>query len=307
MAQWQPDELRNKGATAAFNEALATIPSVWQNHCMNVPSTTNAETFVFPGYLPVPREFVDSRSFQGMRDFTFTLTNNTYELSLIINRTHWEDDQKALIRARISEAAEAWATFKDSLFATLLTNGNVSGNNGFDGTTFHTDTRTIGASANIDNNTTSAATTGTIPTAAELLAEMAIIKALMWRYEDDQGRPFNNGAISKLRLVVPPSYERACLEAFTSTLLGGGNDNPFGKNLAEFDVLPYLTGDTEMWVNAVGSSRLPFIYQERTPLEVIVLDDAASVAEADGVKLLTRQRFIFGYGEPRRSVLHTFS
>jgi len=202
-----------------FHQRLESMPQVWPNHCMQTTSTTNSETYVFPGMLPVPRVLNNNRNFQNMNDYTFNLANTTYELSMIVNREHWEDDQTGLINQRFADFAEAWGTFKDSLFTTLLTDGNVSGSNGWDGVTFHQDSRTIGASATVDNNTTAAAATGTIPTAAELLTEMATIKALMGRYEDDQGRPFNTSAIEKIRCVIPGSYERAFAEAMNSTLL----------------------------------------------------------------------------------------
>ena len=88
------------------------------------------------GFAPQPREFLNGRQFQNMIDMDFTLTNNEYELSMIINRTHWEDDQTGLIRQRFSELGEVWGSFKDNLFAQLLAAGSDSGNNSFDGTTF---------------------------------------------------------------------------------------------------------------------------------------------------------------------------
>lgn len=305
--QWQPDALRNKAAKETFHQKMEMMPQFWQNHCQQETSDTNTENYAFPGMLPIPQEFLSSRSFQGMRDFNFDLANEEFEMSIIIARKHWEDDQTGLINARLTELAEAWGTFNNFRFTQLLTNGNVSGSNAFDGTIFHGDTRTIGASANIDNNTTSAAGTGTIPTAAELLTQLAVIIPLMQRYQDDQGRPFNDAASAKVRCVIPPSYVRPFKEAIQSTLFGGGDDNPFGFGIAEFDVSNYLTADTEMFVQLVGSERMPFIYQKRTELEIVILDDVDNVALHNGVLVLTRIRDRFGYGEPRRSLLHTWS
>lgn len=310
--QWQPDALRNKAAKATFHQRMESMPQFWQNHCQQETSETNTENYAFPGMLPIPQEFLSSRSIQGMADFNFDLANEEFELSLVINRKHWEDDQTGLINARIGELAEAWGTFNNSRFTTLLTNGNVAGNTGFDGVVFHGDSRTIGASGTIDNNLTAAAAqTGTglttTPTTAELLEQLQVIKATMGRYGDDKGRPFNDAALAKMRVVIPPEYERPFMEATQSTLIGGGNDNPFGKGIAEFDVSNYLSGSTEMFVQLVASERMPFIYQKRTELEIVILDDVANVALHNGVLVLTRIRDRFGYGEPRRSLLFTWS
>ncbi len=276
MATWKPANLIVKGAVAAFHERLGQIPQVWQNHCANYPSTTSTEQYVFPGFIPEPREFLNGRQIQGLRDFTFNIENNEYELSISIARKHFEDDQTGLIAARMREVAEVWGTYKDYLFAQLLINGATSGYNGWDGATFYQASRTIGDSGTIDNDTTSAAATGTIPTSAEFLADLGTIEATMRRYNDDQGRPFNSLAATDLRIVIPPTYKWALTEALNASFISQ-TDNVF-VGAAQFDISDYLTADTAMYVNAMGAERKPFVYQERTPLEVEVLDDPAALA-----------------------------
>lgn len=314
MASWLPDNLRTIGAKATFHQALDAIPTFWQNHCQIETSTSNTETYTFPGFLPEPRLFLNSRQFVGARDFTFNLENNEYELSMIINRKHWEDDQTGLIKARLTEMAEVWGTFQDSLFSLLLTGGNDSGSNGFDGTTFHHDNHTSGSSLGLtfDNNLTSTAAAGTIPTPAELILQMSVIRAAFLSFTDDQGRPFNTLAAQKMRAIVHPDNEGAMYEAMHSTMVGSsGGQTTVGIQafLEGFDVNPYqASGDSdEMYVSAVAASRKPFIYQERTKLEVVILDGENDVAKHNGVMVLTRQRFVFGYGDPRRSILFTWS
>lgn len=304
---WAPDALRKIESLAQFHQAIETHESVWEKHCMVVPSTTNSENYSFPGFLPTPRLFLDERQFQGARDFTFDLANNEYELSMIILRKHWEDDQKGLIKARIAEMAQVWATFHDSLFADLLAAGNVSGSNGFDGATFHQASRTIGDSGNFDNDLSRAAATGTVFVVAEALDAVEEARVLFMGANDDQGRPFNSAALSELRVIVPPIQERAFYEVQNQTLIGGGNTNAYSAFLTGLDVLPYLSSGVEIYFSALGSTRKPFIKQERMPFEVIILDGLNDVVENNGVKVLCRERFVFGYGEPRRSALMTIT
>ena len=221
MAVWKPNKLAIKGALASFHETLANIPTIWQNHCMMADSTTSVEQYVFPGFVPTPRLFVNGRTIQGLRDFKFNITNNEYELSILIDRKSFEDEQYGLINSRLQELAEVWGTFKDYLFAQLLINGDVSGNVGWDGTLFYTTSRTIGGSATIDNAKTSAAATSTIPSVIEFRAAMESAKATMRGYQDDQGRPFNSLATKNLRVIVPPTYESVAMEALNASIITG--------------------------------------------------------------------------------------
>lgn len=308
--------ITQKGTKADFYQAMEVAPNIYKNHCMITQSTAKSETYTFPGMLPAPREFISGRSFAGIRDFTYNLVNKRYELSFLIDRDSMADDQHGQINMRIAEAAEVWATYLDFLFVALLNAGNVSGSVAFDGTTFHTDTRVIGGSANIDNNsTTAAAADDAVPTAAELLAAMDIVlrsdgtSGGLWIYQDDQGRPFNIVAAKDIRMIINPALVKPVIEAFNSTIIGNA-DNPWGRDLAKFDMTPYLAvGSTtqEMFVNAVGSVRKPFILQEREPLEIEVYNSTKDIAQNDGVMVLCYSRFRFGYGDPRRSVLHTFT
>ena len=311
MSVWAPANLILKQALGEFHQAMEAAAPVWKNHCQVVSSTTAQETYAFPGFIPEPRRFLSERNLVDIRDFTFNLENYEYELSFKIARKYWEDDQTGLIKARVREVAEVLATFDDSLFGTLLQNGNVSGNNGWDGTIFHGDTRAIGLSANIDNSTTTvAAAADAVPSATELLLALQEVIGAAMAYQDDTGRAgFNAAAASQIRLVVPPILMRACAEAFQSTIIGQ-SDNPWGRGLAQFDVTPYLPNGTttqEIYVNFVGSERRPFIRQERMPWEIVPFAEEANVARENGVLFLCRSRFRFGYGEPRRSVLHTFT
>lgn len=301
MAEFRPENLIAKGAINTFHDTLADFPETWRPYVTEIPSDAAVEQLVWGGSVPEPREFIDGRSIQGMRDFTFNLTNQEFELSIKINRTHFEDDRTGIINMQIQDMAEVWGQFKNSQFATLLTGGG----NAHDGTAFFANTRVVGDSANIDNTTTLAAGTGTIPTQAEMLNAVVDAKARMRRFESDQGRPYNTSAIRELRVLVPPTYERAAAEATVLTLNAGGANAL--SSFATYDVMDELTADTLMYVCAVGNSRKPFIYQERTPVEVRVLDSEDDMALHGGVLVLARQRYVLAFGEFRRAIQVTVS
>jgi phage major head subunit gpT-like protein len=293
-----------KGALAAFWQKMDQIPKVWDKHVMNVTSTTATEKYTWPGMIPIPRVFEDARSIQGFRDFQFDLPNNKYELTLLIKRDDFEDDQNGSIMMRFLELAEVFGTFKDQLFAALLVAGGTDVAP-MDGTSFFDDTRTIGDSGTIDNDLTSAAATDTQPTSAEVLSVLNLIQNAFHGFNDDQGRPFNSLAVTDMRMIIPPVYWQPVTEALNASFISQ-TDNVF-KGMAQFDVLPYLTGADTMYVSALGATRKPFIFQERTKLEVIIDTDPAHVAAREGVLVMCRERFRLGYGEVRRCIRQVYT
>jgi phage major head subunit gpT-like protein len=278
---------------------------------------------VFPGFQPIPREFLNGRQYQGALDFRYNVMNKEYELSMIVARDKFEDDQTGLTMARFSEAGEVWRTYKDSQFATLLSAGNVAGNTGWDGVVYHGDSRTIGSSGTIDNNIAQVAATGTTLTASEFLDMIASCRTSFLGFNDDQGRPFNTQAVTRLRAICAPIQGRAGWEAqnqtqlfkyqagtsTTDTSTAASQSNEYGTSFIDgVDELAYLgSAPTEVYVSALGSARKPFIMQERTQLEVLIYSDDREVAKNDGVMFLSRQRYVMTYGEPRRNILVTVS
>ncbi len=293
-----------KGALSAFHERMAQIPEVWPKHVMQVESTTATEKYTFPGFVPPPRVFVDARSIQGVRDFQFDLANEKYELTMLIKRSDFEDDQNNSIMMRFRELAEVFATYKDQLFAALLVAG-ATDLAPLDATTFFDDTRTIGDSGTIDNDLTSAAATDTQPTSAEILSVLNLIRTAFHGFNDDTGRPINSLAVQDMRMIIPPVYWQPVMEALNASFISQ-TDNVF-KGMAQFDVLPYLTGADTMYVSALGATRKPFIYQTRAPLEIIIDQDPAHVAVREGVLVMCRERFRIGYGEPRRCIRQVYT
>lgn len=307
---WAPDNLRTKGAMATFHQKMELADPVWAKHCQMTASTSNKETYVWPGFTPRPREFLNSRQFVGMRDFTYDVTNKEYELSMIINRTHWEDDQTGLINARMAEMAGVYSEYKDYLFATLLQAANATGGEAFDGTVFHHTDHSAGTTVQTNDNDKGHDITATGQvTGTEALATIAIARAGFLAMVDDMGRPMNSQAAMKVRAIVTPLHERGYVEALNATLIDSGNTNVVGpKWLEGVDVLPHIAAaTTEVYFSAVGGDRMPFIHQQRMPLEVKILNDANNVALHNGVLVLCRERFVIDLGEFRRSMLVTYS
>lgn len=318
MAETTTPALILKGALAAFHQRMAEVPQVWQNHVMEVNSTTAKETYAFPGMIPTPRVFQDARSIQGFRDMKFDVTNNTYELTLLIKLEDFEDDQVGGIRMRFQELASVFATYKDEVFASLLENGAtdappLNDDDSVSWSTFYTNSGTVGDSSAMDNNYTSAAATGTTPTGQEVQDTVRDAKATMMRFEDDTGRPaFNAVAGSRLRAVIPPEFDIPFRNAFNATIVlgddtAGGSRANVMQGFLDFDVLPYLANSDAFYLNMVGDVRKPFIYQQRTPLQITIDTTPEGMQERNGVLVMCRERWVMTYGDPRRACRHIYT
>lgn len=293
-----------RGVSAVFNEAMDRYPSVWQRACTVVPTDSADVEHAWLGVLPQPREFVSGRNFRAIQDFTYNVKNKEYELSFIIDQNSIEDDKTGDINRRISDCAEVWAAYKDYQYAQLLENGDATGYVDFTGATFFHATHTaIGASGTWDSVLGQDITTTTAPTEAEARITLPTFLNFFHSMKDDQGNlGYNAGAWGDFRVVGHPQYAPVFTELSQSELIIGGQSNPFYKGLFAFDSLPFLTAsDVTIYGLLCGAQRKPLIYQERTGLQIEVINDPQHVATNHGVTVLCRQRYRMWYGEPRRA------
>jgi phage major head subunit gpT-like protein len=302
--------ITQRGVNAAFMEAIGSAPNVWDTHTSKVDSQNASELYTWLGTVPQPRQHLGSRLWQQFNEFSFTVENNSYELSFIIDRDSMADDSLNAAQQRISQVAEVWANYKDVLFQAILAAG-ASSTDTFSGDAFYKDTHAIGqaTAATLDNLLTYDATDHDAPTSAEVLTTLNNCLVALHRMVDDKDREgFNRQAMTRVRAIIKPEFERAFTEALESTQIGSSS-NPWGLGLIEgFDVLSDIAAGTDIYyVNALGSPRGPFYYQQREPLEIVVLNGTDDVAENHGVKVLAYERFRFAYGDPRRSISQTLT
>ena len=300
--------ITQRGVNAAFMEAAEAAPEVFRLHTVEVDSKEATELYTWLGSVPQPRQLLGSRVFEQFNEFSFTVENNSYELSFTIDRDSMEDDSQNAAEKRIADVAEVWANYKDVLFGSLLANGGSSTDT-FTGTSFYNDSITIG-DASVDNNLAdSSVSSPGAPTSSEILTAVNTSLVALHRFQTDKGQEgFNRGAMTNVRAIAKPEYVRAFKEAMQSTLISNSS-NPFGLDMLQgFDALPELAAATHTFhVNALGGKRGGFYFQKRNNVEIVVKNGEADVAENNGVKVLVYQRFRFAYGDHRRSVLMTLS
>jgi phage major head subunit gpT-like protein len=302
---WKPGNLIVNGVKNSFFDAMNAVPNLWVDFCQLIPATTKTETLAWPGTIPRPRLFIDGRQLQSITDFKYIISNETYELSFLINREYIDDDQTGLIMANVQEIGARYAAEKNIRFAALLESGGTA-TWGVDGVAFFTDARTIGDSAPIDNNTTSNITDPANPTASDIKAALIDMKAKMLSYQDDQGVVgYNAAAITMLHVIVPPYYEMPFREVLNASFISQ-TDNVF-QGFAKLTVNPYLTSTDKFYLTANGATKKGMIYMSRTPLEIVMHDSMESYALNYGLHVTSNERDVMAYGDPRRIIRHTFT
>lgn len=237
----------------------------WRELAIHI--NTNAETVSYNWFDTVPQMqdvTTGSLTLQGLRYDNFQITNKEYQAGIEVERAAMERDQLSLIQPRISQLGMEAARHPGELLFNLVKDNK----NAFDGSAFFGDTRTIGDSANIDNNLAGTAGSDAY-TIAEFQADLATAVGTMRLFQDDQGRPMNlRGNV----IMVPTMMEQVVWQALNRGAMNDGvvspvipmqADGTFMASNYKVCLNPYLT-DTNDWYlfHVGGAAYRPFIWQE---------------------------------------------
>ena len=93
--------------------------------CYEHKSTKATENYAWIGATPGVREWLGERKFQELRAATYSLKNQLWESSTIIDKTTIEDDSDGLLASRLEDQATEAVQHPDELVINLLTNGEI--------------------------------------------------------------------------------------------------------------------------------------------------------------------------------------
>ncbi len=292
--------------------AAATAMSGWRS-VATVASLAGNDRQTYH-WFGTPPSFVDvdhdEVPFDGLNKFSLTIVDKLFKSGLQIDRRALEDDKLGLLTPRIQQMAMAAEHFiGDRVLSQLNDNPNA-----YDGTALFADTRTIGDSANIDNNTTSAAASGTAPTVAELQAAIGTVRGQMAAFQDDRGRVRNQTPDT---IIYPSIHEQTLFQALSGASTPGsvalvtpaGNGNLTTMNGYQLLRNPSSDNSAEWFFAHTKDVVSPLIMQERLrpTLESQTSAMSDSAIEEDAFRYTVRMRMEVGVGEPRHIIKHTFS
>ncbi|MCB9853521.1 MAG: Mu-like prophage major head subunit gpT family protein [Phycisphaerales bacterium] len=276
--------LLTKGLKSEFFNRLEATKTHYQDLSTRVTSTTDRETYRWLGTVPQVREWGTGRLAKGLRNESYSIENLKYESTLEVDRDEISDDQTGQIRLRVAELAERAATHKDFLIAQLLANGEMAGNDGYDGVSFINANHVSGASGTQSNLMSFDAADVAEPTVDEFKEALKAAISQMLGFKDDQGEPMMTTA-SGLTCVVPTTMLFTASEAINSTVIDNSTNVLHG--IARVIAFPWLTDLSKWYLLKTDGVVRPFIFQDREPIEFNALTE-------DSDEGFRREKFLFG-------------
>jgi phage major head subunit gpT-like protein len=276
--------LLTKGLRGEFFNRFDATKTHFADLSTRIASTSDRETYKWLGTVPQVREWGTGRLAKGLRTESYSIENLKYESTLEVDRDEISDDQTGQIRLRVSELAQRAATHKDYLIAQLLTLGETSGNNSYDGVSFFNATHASGASGNQSNLLSYNAVATDAPTVAEFKEALKEAIAAMLNFKDDQGEPMMLSAAG-LVCVVPATMLFVATEAINATIIN--NQTNVLAGIAGVVSFPWLTDASKWYLMKTDGVVRPFIFQDREPIEFNALTE-------DSDEGFRREKFLFG-------------
>lgn len=276
--------LLTKGLRSEFFNRFDATSTHYKELSTRIASTSDHETYKWLGTVPKLREFGTGRLTQGLRTESYSITNLKYEATIEVDRDEISDDQTGQIRLRVAELAQRAATHKDYLISQLLTGGETSGNNSYDGVSFFNAAHASGASGSQSNTLSAEASDADAPTTDEFKAALQAAIGQMLAFKDDQGEPMIISA-SGLACVVPTSMLFTASEAINASIVADSSNALRG--IARVISLPWLSDKSKWYLLKTDGVVRPFIFQDREPVEF----NAQTQDSDEGFR---REKFLYG-------------
>ncbi len=272
-------ELLQKTAVQSFWNSYWSIPDPFADLVYVRESDQLTDTYTRLGAAPMPVEFSGDRQAKMSNEYTFTGTNVPYDSTVVIDKDLVKYQQWDEVSTLVSNQGEKARAHKTSLLTSLLEGGatTVGDDAQF---FFDTDHKDPGAvyTTNQDNDLTSTAATGTVPTDLEARREIRRMFDAFYGFKDDRGDPqvpSDRIDAENFVLMIPPEFLTVIRQIEVSDTVTGPLANDL-KGTFSYRVNPFLTGGNQMFMFYAGSSHKPLIVQQTGSLETRVHEDPHS-------------------------------
>jgi len=311
-----------KTADAAFVKS-------WESHLATVDlgrfvSTFNSDAsradFGWFGSIPFPSQWASARSHRSLKSYTDTLTPVWWELTVDWDVDAFEDDQTGTASNTAAGIAARSKEHVNSRLSYVIMEGDGSTHDtAYDGQ-FYFDDDHAESGTNQDNDLTSAASTGTDPTAAEFEAAFGDALEALAGFTDDQGNPL--GLPGGVEVVIPPEYMKVAgivlgsngTTAASTTDPGMSDTTSISgifRGQYKVTMNPYLTDADRfyLFMPATADSVGPFIQVSRHDWVFNTFDPTndSLCNENRIVSFRAEAKYEFGYGLWQKGIVHIFS
>lgn len=259
---------------------------------LEVPSTTDTESYNWLGTVPKMQEWISERQYGAMVPQTYSLKNKNYEASVEIDRNEIEDDRFSMTRTRVMQLGAEAARFPAELMTTAIINGDS--NACYDGANMFSTTHSEEQSGTQSNLLTG---TGG-DTLAHVRADYIAMRNAMMLFKDGRARVMN---IAPDLVMIPVGLKDLFQQLINTTIIALSSGTQQSNVLqGECDIMvnPYLT-DTNDWYGFCTKEVMKgFILQMRKPPEFVAVTNVADFVVFDRRKFYygIDGRFAAGYG-----------
>lgn len=220
--------LGSRAIVGAFFKRLEEVTAQsWVARIANqFTSDQESETYKFLSDVPALREWNGTgtgggaRSVEQLVDDELTIRNKKFTGGLDIDEDDFRRDKTGQIEIRINELATRAAQLPQKILSAAL--NAAASTAAYDGTNFFGSHTTRGGTVN--NQTTSAAATGTTPTSAEASDALLAMITRLVSFVDDAGEPRNADA-KRFVIMAPPVLWAPVCGAISNIFVGSGQSN----------------------------------------------------------------------------------
>ena len=261
-----------QGLRALYMETFEATTPEWNKVAMESKSDTETEDYSWIAEVPGMKEWVDERTLEALKQFSFSIKNKDWESTISVDRNTMEDNKLGQIKPRIQDMAMAAKMHPDELVFALLAAGFAT--NCYDGQYFF----------DVDHPLENGVQSNKI---TDALGATGLQNALTVgrRLKGYTGRPLN---IVFDTLVVPPELEIPGRKLLFADRNDAGATNIMKGVLDNLLVSPYLADINNWFILCTKRPLKPVILQMRKRPDFLALD------RPDDYNAFMKKQFMYG-------------
>lgn len=243
-------------------------PSLVDALCERLPSSVRTEYLPFLGESPqlTKHDLGDMTTLDQLSDVQYSVDNESYRASLGFRNEDLEDDLVGGIQLRIRQMLRVGMQLEEKLLIDAITGSQ----NGFDGTTFfsdsHTSSYSSGATISHDN-----LLSGSGVASGNIATDFGTGLSTIMNYTGGNGEPWNEGNLQEIHCLFPWAVRKVAYEDLVGTM---GVDSV--AQVEDLNIKLHFSArlsDANDWYMFVTGAQKPFYLFDRKPLNVEIVED----------------------------------
>jgi phage major head subunit gpT-like protein len=300
-------QLLRDTAQASFWTAYDSVTDIMEGIHQRIESDSDQETYTALTYAPRPRQMEGSRTHRSVPSFSYNVVNKKWESTVDISYEMWKYGRLGNVQSMLQSMGDKARLYPSRLVADLMNAGDTD--SGHDSQVFYSNAHVdVGArySTAQNNDHTSAATTGTVPTVLEMHGALTTHRNAFDGFLDGDGDPVAPVAGERMIVLCSSTNIQAARAVFMSDQITGPISNDL-KGIFEPRLNPFNDSSDEFFTFRAGGRRKPFIYQvaEAVSLKDNMGNDAQF--ETEDVSFGTFGFYNVAYGDWRYTNRHIFT